>query len=73
MVILPIYCWLWHPGKWILEHYNIRHSKLIDFIFPISRCVMQHEKEMASSIMAASLSLGLAMGSMLSMIFVQML
>lgn len=34
---------------------------------------MQHEKEMASSIMAASLSCGLAMGSMLSMIFVQML
>ncbi|KAM7351686.1 equilibrative nucleoside transporter 1 [Cochliomyia hominivorax] len=37
------------------------------------RCVMQHEKEMASSIMAASLSCGLAMGSTLSMIFVQML
>ncbi|XP_023301685.2 equilibrative nucleoside transporter 1 isoform X1 [Lucilia cuprina] len=37
------------------------------------RCVKQHEKEMASSIMAASLSCGLALGSMLSMIFVQML
>lgn len=34
---------------------------------------MQHEKEIASSIMAASLSLGLALGSALSMIFVQML
>ncbi|XP_017470401.1 PREDICTED: equilibrative nucleoside transporter 1 isoform X1 [Rhagoletis zephyria] len=37
------------------------------------RSVMQHEKEMASSIMAASLSLGLAAGSLLSMAFVQML
>ncbi|CAD6998834.1 unnamed protein product [Ceratitis capitata] len=37
------------------------------------RSVMRHEKEMASSIMAASLSLGLALGSLLSMIFVQML
>lgn len=37
------------------------------------RSVMQHEKEMASSIMVASLSLGLAIGSLLSMAFVQML
>ncbi|XP_067622676.1 equilibrative nucleoside transporter 1 [Eurosta solidaginis] len=37
------------------------------------RSVMRHEKEMASSIMAASLSLGLAVGSLLSMSFVQML
>nr|XP_014093599.1 equilibrative nucleoside transporter 1 [Bactrocera oleae] len=37
------------------------------------RSVMRHEKEMASSIMAASLSSGLAIGSLLSMAFVQML
>ncbi|XP_037960465.1 equilibrative nucleoside transporter 1 [Teleopsis dalmanni] len=35
--------------------------------------VLQHEKEMASSIMVAALSFGLALGSILSMIFVQML
>uniref|UniRef100_A0A1I8MTX7 Nucleoside transporter n=1 Tax=Musca domestica TaxID=7370 RepID=A0A1I8MTX7_MUSDO len=39
----------------------------------VPRCVMQHEKEMASSIMAASLSCGLALGSMITMVFVQML
>ncbi|XP_073821069.1 equilibrative nucleoside transporter 1 [Musca autumnalis] len=39
----------------------------------VPRCVMQHEKEMASSIMAASLSCGLALGSMITMIFVQLL
>ncbi|XP_013102561.1 equilibrative nucleoside transporter 1 isoform X2 [Stomoxys calcitrans] len=39
----------------------------------VPRCVMQHEKEMASSIMAASLSCGLAIGSMITMLFVQMI
>jgi len=37
------------------------------------RSVKQHEKELASSIMAASLSVGMAAGSMLSLAFVQML
>ncbi|KAH8402958.1 hypothetical protein KR222_001078 [Zaprionus bogoriensis] len=37
------------------------------------RAVKQHEKEVASSIMAASLSVGMAAGSLLSLAFVQML
>ncbi|KAH8361021.1 hypothetical protein KR093_011757 [Drosophila rubida] len=37
------------------------------------RSVKQHEKELASSIMAASLSVGMAIGSLLSLAFVQML
>ncbi|XP_060648233.1 equilibrative nucleoside transporter 1 [Drosophila nasuta] len=37
------------------------------------RSVEQHEKELASSIMAASLSVGMAIGSVLSLAFVQML
>ncbi|XP_075154080.1 equilibrative nucleoside transporter 1 [Haematobia irritans] len=39
----------------------------------VPRCVMQHEKEMASAIMAACLSCGLALGSMITMLFVQMI
>ncbi|XP_017131906.1 equilibrative nucleoside transporter 2 [Drosophila elegans] len=37
------------------------------------RSVKQHEKELASSIMAAALSCGMAVGSLLSLVFVQML
>ncbi|XP_017086884.2 equilibrative nucleoside transporter 1 [Drosophila bipectinata] len=37
------------------------------------RSVKQHEKELASSIMAAALSCGMAVGSFLSLVFVQML
>lgn len=37
------------------------------------RSVKQHEKQLASSIMAASLSVGMAAGSLLSLAFVQML
>ncbi|SPP79692.1 equilibrative nucleoside transporter 3 [Drosophila guanche] len=37
------------------------------------RSVKQHEKELASSIMAAALSVGMAVGSLLSLCFVQML
>ncbi|EDW75492.1 uncharacterized protein Dwil_GK23885 [Drosophila willistoni] len=37
------------------------------------RSVKQHEKELASSIMAAALSVGMAFGSLLSLAFVQML
>ncbi|ALC38510.1 Ent1 [Drosophila busckii] len=37
------------------------------------KAVKQHEKELASSIMAASLSCGMALGSFMSLIFVQLL
>lgn len=37
------------------------------------RSVMQHEKEMASAIMAAALSVGIAVGASVSMVFVELL
>lgn len=39
-------------------------------MYPFSRMVMQHEKEMASSMMAACLGLGIAAGSLGSMALV---
>lgn len=60
--MVPRYVW---PQHCLLDVCNI----VVYFI----RCVMQHEKEMASSIMAACLSMGLALGSMITMLFVQML
>ncbi|XP_055921670.1 equilibrative nucleoside transporter 2 [Eupeodes corollae] len=37
------------------------------------KSVMQHEKEMASSIMAAALSVGISIGAIVSMVFVELL
>ncbi|XP_030384134.1 equilibrative nucleoside transporter 2 [Scaptodrosophila lebanonensis] len=44
-----------------------------NLLIMVPRRVKQHEKELASSIMAASLSCGMVLGSLLSMAFVQML
>lgn len=68
---------IWAP-KWVLPttnnpifpHFAFALLNMIDVFF---RSVSNYEKEMASSIMAAFLGIGLAFGSSLSLIIVQLI
>lgn len=72
--------------QWILDQHTAHHGAQVSakseypvknttllFEFRLCRSVKQHEKELAASIMAACLSVGMVIGSLVSMAFVQML